>query len=256
MPKLISPDFLEAYKTELKIDLDSTFRKLGEKPAFSADDFEHYILAASLYSSKIEGNTLDENSFFRNRYQKGFIKRKEVDEIENLAKAYKFAAENPFNKSNFLNAHKIFSKTLLNTKEQGKYRKRQVSVFDASSLKPVYMAVEPELVTEEMAKLFVDISDLSSAKLTIEEAFYYASMIHLWIAKIHPFADGNGRAARLAEKWFLASILGRNLWSINTEKYYWDHKPEYYQNIALGFNYYALHWERCQPFLQMLPKSL
>jgi Fic family protein len=86
--------------------------------------------------------------------------------------------------------------------------------------------------------------------------FYYASLVHLWVAKIHPFMDGNGRAARLAEKWFLASKIGFSAWSIHSEKYYWDNRPEYYQNIALGYNYYALHWDRCIPFILMLPKAL
>ena len=108
----------------------------------------------------------------------------------------------------------------------------------------------------ETGKLFDDISVLLSEDLSLEEVFYYASMIHIWIAKIHPFADGNGRAARLLEKWFLVSKLGDHTWSINSEKYYWDQRPDYYRNIALGFNYYALHWDRCYPFLFMLPAAL
>jgi Fic family protein len=93
-------------------------------------------------------------------------------------------------------------------------------------------------------------------ELSYKEVFYYASMIHLWTAKIHPFMDGNGRSARLLEKWFLVSKLGLSAWSINSEKYYWDNRPDYYQNIALGYNYYALYWDRCLPFLLMLPEAL
>jgi Fic family protein len=33
-------------------------------------------------------------------------------------------------------------------------------------------------------------------------------LIHLRLAQIHPFRDGNGRAARLIEKWFVAEKLG------------------------------------------------
>jgi fido (protein-threonine AMPylation protein) len=92
--------------------------------------------------------------------------------------------------------------------------------------------------------------------LTHKEIFYFASMIHIWLAKIHPFNDGNGRSARLLEKWFLVSKLGMSAWSINSEKYYWDNRPDYYQNIALGYNYYVLYWNRCIPFLLMLPKAM
>jgi hypothetical protein len=52
------------------------------------------------------------------------------------------------------------------------------------------------------------------------------------------------------------SKLGMSAWSINSEKYYWDNRPDYYQNIALGYDYYALYWDRCLPFLLMLPEAL
>lgn len=254
--KLISSKYLDRYSSMCKIDWLKAFHKLRSKTTFTSDDFEYYLIAASLYSSKIEGNTLDVNSFFRNRKNKRFTKKKEVQEIEDLIMAYKFASENNLNKTNFLKAHKILSKSLLPVSLRGKIRKQQVAVYDTQSLKPIYLAVEPQFVNEELNKLFADISELLKRKLSYKEIFYYASMIHLWIAKIHPFMDGNGRSARLLEKWFLASKLGLSAWSINSEKYYWDNRSDYYQNIALGYNYYDLHWDRCLPFLLMLPNSL
>lgn len=254
--KFISSDYLESYSLKCKIDWLEVSRKLRSKLEFAAEDFEYYLIASSLYSSKIEGNTLDANSFSRNRGNKSFPKKKEVQEIEDLVKAYKFASENKLSKITFLKTHGILSKTLLPAKERGVLRKYQVAVSDSRTLKPVYVAVEPQFASQELSKLFSDISELLKRDLSHKEVFYYASMIHLWLAKIHPFGDGNGRAARLLEKWFLVSKLGMSVWSLNSEKYYWDKRPAYYQNIALGFNYYALHWDRCLPFLLMLPEAL
>lgn len=254
--KFIAAEYLDLYSSTCEIDWLEMLNKLSSKSNFTAEDFEYYLIASSLYSSKIEGNTLDANSFFRNRGNKDTPKKKEVQEIEDLVSAYKFASENKLSKTNFLNAHKILSKTLLHSKLQGKIRKEQVGVRDSKTLRPVYMAVEPQFVDEELTKLFVDIAELIKRELTYKEVFYFASMIHLWTVKIHPFMDGNGRSARLLEKWFLVSKLGMSAWSIQSEKYYWDYRPDYYQNIALGYNYYALHWNRCLPFLLMLPQSL
>lgn len=252
----ISSKYLGSYASQSKIDWRSVHNRLRVKSVYTSKDFEYYILASSLYSSKIEGNTLDVNSFFRQRIDKETLKNKDVQEIENLAKAYQLAATLTPNKLNFLKAHGLLAKTLLPAKERGKTRTYQVGIRDAETMKPVYMAVEPKFVNAELHKLFADISILLKRKLSYKEVFYYASMIHLWIAAIHPFEDGNGRAARLLEKWFLVSKLGEAAWSIQSEKYYWDHRPEYYQNIALGFNYYALHWDRCIPFLLMLSEAL
>ncbi len=222
--KLISPEFLEEYSSKVDMDWSVVDNTLKAKIQFSIEDFEYYIISSSLYSSKIEGNTLDANSFFRSRDKKTSPKSKEVKELPG--------------------------------KERGVLRKVQVGIRDSNTLKPVYMAVEPQFLEHEFSKLFDDIDELLSWELSHKEVFYFASMIHLWTAKIHPFGDGNGRAARLLEKWFLVSKLGLAAWSINSEKYYWDNRPDYYQNIALGYNYYVLYWERCIPFLLMLPKAI
>lgn len=99
------------------------------------------------------------------------------------------------------------------------------------------MAIEPEFVKEEISKLFSDINDLIDSELSHEQIFYYASMIHLLFEKIHPFMDGNGRAGRLLEKWFLSQKkIGENAWSIQSEKYYATHRAEYYEKIHIGLN--------------------
>jgi len=73
---------------------------------------------------------------------------------------------------------------------------------------------------------------------------------------IHSFQDGNGRAARLLEKWFLASYLGKRDWQIPSEQCYKEHRAEYYENIKIGLNYYELNYYLSVPFLTMSVKSL
>lgn len=82
-------------------------------------------------------------------------------------------------------------------------------------------------------------------------------MIHLVFAKIHPWNDGNGRSARIIEKWFLAEKLGEKAWFIQSEKMYYQHHQFYYQNLRrLGLEYDTLDYNKALPFLQMLPKAL
>ncbi len=68
-----------------------------------------------------------------------------------------------------------------------------------------------------MEKIWNDITILLKQKLSPEEIFYYASYIHLVFVNIHPFTDGNGRAARLLEKWFLAEKLGDSIDDLQLE---------------------------------------
>jgi len=64
----------------------------------------------------------------------------------------------------------------------------------------VYFAIEAELVSLTMKDFFDQILDLLTKELSVEETFYFASLIHLRFAHIHPFRDGNGWATRLLEK--------------------------------------------------------
>jgi len=82
-------------------------------------------------------------------------------------------------------------------------------------------------------------------------------VIHLVFVNIHPFDDGNGRAARLLEKWFIAQLLGDKAWFIQSELYYYRNINSYYQNLnRLGIFYEQLDYNKALPFLLMLPMSL
>lgn len=98
---------------------------------------------------------------------------------------------------------------------------------------------------------------MKNEKLTIEEAFFFASSIHLVFVNIHPFEDGNGRAGRLLEKWFLAQILGEKAWYLQSELYYYQNVNNYYRNLnKLGMFYEQPNYVEALAFLLMLPNAL
>ena len=218
-------------------------------------EFEYLTKSSAVYSSNIEGNSIDLNSFMNYEMNKDKFKvGKEIEEIEDLIEAYEFAQNNKLNEKNLLNCHKIFSDTLLIRSKRGKYRIEQVGVFGKSGL--AYMAVEPDNVEKEMQVFFQDLEELISADLNEVEVFYFAPLIHLRFAHIHPFRDGNGRAVRLIEKWFITEKLGRDFWKLPSEEYYKKNQSRYYETINLGVNYYELNYDKCIGFLAMLPNCL
>ena len=120
-----------------------------------------------------------------------------------------------------------------------------------------YVAASPEIVKNETEKLFDDIKLLRDIELSEAEIFYYAALIHLVFLKIHPFQDGNGRTARLIEKWFLMEKIGPKATAIQLEKNYYKQLDKYYQNIRkIGLDYESLDYSKSLDFLLMTVKML
>ena len=251
--KIIRQDLFDEYRKQLKVDIETAFASIKKK-AQTVEDFKFYLANSAVHSSNIEGNTISFDTYLKASEFSLHLKTKEIREIEDLISAYQFARENELTLDNILKAHEILTTSILLKKERGKIRKVKVGVRSGGRL--IYLAVEPEFVKRELIKLLSDISVLLKTKLTTTEIFYYAAIIHLVFVNIHPFVDGNGRATRLIEKWFLAKKLGDNSWFITSEKNYWDNRPTYYKNLQLGVNYYEVKYEMSIPFLTMLPDSL
>ncbi len=245
------------YFTEYYKLIGKEIKELANKYDFSDTNggFGYSTQVSAIFSSNIEGNSVDLNTFMNYKLSKEKFKpTKEIEEIENLISAYEFAQNNKLTEKNILECHKILSETLVIKSKRGKYRKEKVGIFGQAGL--VYLAVEPEFVENKMNILLEQIEKLLNTTTSIEEEFYYASFIHLRFAHIHPFQDGNGRTARLIEKWFLAEKTGIEYWKIPAEKYYKENQAEYYKNINLGFNFYELNYDKCIPFLAMLPNCM
>lgn len=245
--------YLPKYQEAIGTDLQALFGSIDLSD--ESADLDYRIKTSAVFSSNIEGNTVDLNSFMNSiTAARPFKPGKEIREIQDLVKAYEFAKANDLNEKNLLKAHKILGDTILIKDKRGKYRTDKMGVFDSTGL--VYLAVEPQFVPEKMAGLMADIGELLRKDLSMAELFYHASLIHLVFVHIHPFWDGNGRTARLLEKWFLSTKLNSRAWKIQSEKYYKEHLSAYYEAINLGFNYYDLDYAKCIPFLCLLTEAL
>jgi Fic family protein len=252
--QLLRYDYFEQYKKELKVNLWHSFSELEENED-PIGKINYYFASSSTYSSNIEGNSVSFESYVKNKTFNLSNDSVEVGEIDDLIEAHVFAQENEISSKAILQSHKIFAKDIIPSKKDiGVVRKTKAGV--ASDGKLIYSAIEPENAEEELRKLFLDIKYLSNEKLSIEETFYFAAMIHLVFVNIHPFVDGNGRATRLLEKWFLATKLGPKGWNIASEKNYFENRGDYYKNLQLGKNYSEVNYALSIPFLLMLPQSL
>lgn len=252
--KFIYPKYFDKYNDKQPITLIKHFNKV-KAIGSNSENFNFYFSNSAVYSSMIEGNIIDFDSYMKYSSSGMNNTGKSFKKIEDLKKSYSFAKEHKLNLSNFLKCHKILSNTIVeDNKYKGVIRDKDVYVF--SNGKKIFTGASKEIVKGEMSKLFDDIEILISRELTINQVFYFASMLHLILDQIHPFADGNGRCSRLIEKWFLSEKLGVNAWFIQSEKLYQKRIVSYYKNVHLGDNYTNINYDYSIPFLLMLPMAL
>ena len=249
--QILKPLYFDDYQKKQPITIIKHFNKIKKNEISFGYTFE----SSAVFSSMIEGNTMDLDSYLKIHHSGMDKKNKSYIEIQDLKDAYVFAKSKKISISNVLKAHKIATKNLIKDKSYiGKIRDKNVYIF-ANGIK-IYTGAKPEIVENEIKKLIDDIVILVERDLTINEVFYYASYIHLLFSQIHPFADGNGRTSRLLEKWFLAQKLGTSAWFIQSEKMYQKNLKKYYININMGTEYEKLNYNLINPFLLMLPIAL
>ena len=253
--QIIPITLLDEYAKQVPNNLQAYFDALNDAE-ISNDSFSFYTSVASVFSSKIEGEEIELDSYVKyKRFGIEFLPdyTKKIDDLYN---AYSFAKTNSLNKQNIAEAHKILSKHIVATNQQGTLRNKNMYVSSADG-RIEYVAANPYQLESEMEKLYSDIDELLNQQLSISEVFFFASLIHLVFVKIHPWNDGNWRTGRLLEKWFVAEKLGEKALFIQSEKYYYAQHQNYYNNLRkLELEYPELDYAKALPFLLMLKNSL
>lgn len=240
---------IELLKSKYLLTVNSiTIPKVSEFKSSNEFGYNNMNTISAIYSSNIEGNSIDINTYFN--FNSAFKKQKEKSQIDDLAAAYNFAKSNQLSLANFKKSHSILSKSSLEPFQQGKFKTIPNGLFGSQGL--IYLACPPDQTTKYINELFKLMSSLKN--LSTSEVFFYASYIHMRLAHIHPFIDGNGRVSRLVEKWFLATHLGDKAWYLTTEQYYFEHRSEYYKNLKIGPNFEDLDYSQSLEFLLMLSK--
>jgi len=254
--QIIPVDLLEEYKQRISAaELSEKFGRLVDTE-ISNFEFSFYTSVSSVFSNRIEGEEIELDSFIKHEKFGVEFMPEYTKKIDDLYNAYSFAKNNILNKYTIARAHKLLTTNLLITHQQGVIRNRNLYVLSPEG-SIEYVAANLSEVKSETEKLCTDVQALLVENLSIEEVFYYASMIHLVFVKIQPYFDGNGMTARLLEKWFLSQKLGEKAWLIESEKNYHQQHEAYYINLhAVGSEYSNLNYDKALPFLFMLPEAL
>ena len=125
--QIIPVNLLEEYLNNVPSSLQEVFESLKDAD-ISTENFNFYVSVSSVFSSKIEGETIELDSYVK--YKKFGIEflpdyTKKIDDLYN---AYIYSKNNELNSENVSKVHKLLSKHLVATNWQGKFRTQNMFV--------------------------------------------------------------------------------------------------------------------------------
>ncbi|OGK15241.1 hypothetical protein A2690_00520 [Candidatus Roizmanbacteria bacterium RIFCSPHIGHO2_01_FULL_39_12b] len=178
-------------------------------------------------STAIEGNTLTPSQIKKVVKGKKIIAmQKDIQEVKNYHRAVKelikiTKTKDDISEKIILNLHKIITNKL-DINRSGQYRKQMVIVGD-------YLSPKPNEVLRLMKEFVKWINKPTPTDLS---PLLYAGIVHYRFVAIHPFADGNGRTARILTKLILMKF-GYNITKLfSLETYYNRDRKAYYQALS------------------------
>lgn len=110
--------------------------------------------------------------------------------------------------------------------EPGRYRKGPVYVVDSAGL-----TVHEGAASDELEQLMRELGELANSARD-QVTLVSAAMVHLNLALIHPFKDGNGRMARILQSASLTSDVKLSPVFLSIEEYLAANTADYYRVLA------------------------
>lgn len=182
------------------------------------------FLKSSLYSARIEGNTLSEVSLQEENINT------ETREIINIMKALEYIDTTDISKIDHIVIRKLHTMVGAHIfPDKGIYRREASGIFNKEGM-IVYLPPPPTQVIRLLNELITYIQIEHNFPLVI------AFITHLMFEKIHPFLDGNGRVGRALIPAVLKCKKYSTPFPITIEEYLDKHREEYYDVLLNGIS--------------------
>lgn len=135
-----------------------------------------------------------------------------------------------------LSLHKKIVNKLIPKYQIGKLRKEPVFVNDPKTGRTIYWPPD----YGEISGLVKDLLEFVKNNKEIIDPLIVAGIFHKQFVVIHPFMDGNGRAARVCTKIIMAD-MGLDTFNLfSFENYYNRNVTNYFDNVGVSGNYYDI----------------
>ena len=142
--EILTDSLLEDYKILVDKQVKSSFASLKDSE-MSARSFSFYTSVSVVFSSKIEGENIELDSFIKHKKLGVKFLPDYTRKIDDLYNAYQFAEQNIINESNVNAAHQLITENILQASQRGTIRTGNMFVMTPDG-KIEYVACGPATV--------------------------------------------------------------------------------------------------------------
>jgi Fic family protein len=189
---IFPPIFTQTSKIkQLLYDLDVTKTAYGLHPVSKETEVSlrrKSLLKSSLYSARIEGNTLGLDDIHDLETDS---QDREKTEISNLVRAYECLPQIVSETITIDLIKSLHKKVMENLSSDAGYLRTEESAIYNQAGVAVYLTPAPQQIFSLLLE-FCIFNGNSEDSIPVR-----AAISHIWFEKIHPFMDGNGRVGRL-----------------------------------------------------------
>jgi Fic family protein len=198
---MFSPKFKITNKVLLNIGKIEAAREVIENaplvPSYEAKFRQEAIIRTVHHGTHIEGNPLEQKEVAQVLEGKKIsAKDRDIQEVLNYREVLKYlnkVKDEPITEKILLNIHNFTTKKILSKEQSGKFRSLQVRVTNSKTGETSYLPPTPPQVKNLVADFFFWLNRLDPEEI---HPVLKAGITHYILVAIHPFTDGNGRAAR------------------------------------------------------------
>lgn len=219
-PYIITPPILNLLSN---IDSLRLYAQKKDLPKYVSGQFRrNSLLKSSLYSARIEGNSLSELTLHEDSIDT------ETQEIVNILQTLEYIEATDISQIDRAFIQKLHAMVGIDIfSEKGSYRKEVSGIFNKEGI-VVYMPPPPTQVFPLMDRLISYMQSEDNFPLIT------AFITHLVFEKIHPFLDGNGRVGRALIPAVLKSKKYIVPFPVIIEEYLDTHRDQYYDVLLSG----------------------
>lgn len=216
-------------------------------PAYEAKFRQEAIIRTVHHGTHIEGNALDTGEVLAVLAGREVsAKDRDIQEVLNYRDVLKYIdkkgsttllynriAKRPIEEKDLLQIHKLTVERVMRPEAVGKYRRTQVVVKNSKTGEISFRPPDPSKVSPLIKEFF---GWLNSDGVSELHPVLAAGIVHYVLVYIHPFVDGNGRAARALATMVLFT-RGYDLKKFfSLEEYFDRNAKRYYETLQTVSN--------------------